>query len=198
MPALRNTKHELFALRIAAGEKQAQAYCDIYNKASASACRSQAHLLVNHPDIIDRVDELKREANARPTAKYFLTREEKRMGLADMFRVDVASFIDDQGRVDLKKVRKLPAWCIKRLKIHEVTREKDGETITTRTFDLEVADRLEALKIDNSLEEKNPDVTEVIEEVPQTEAEKKRKLAADRARDVIKRLSHHGDKVIDV
>lgn len=196
MPALDNIKHEQFALRVAAGENQSHAYAAVYKKRSPTACRSSSHTLVTKPDVAERIAELKRGSSGQNDLKCFLTKEEKRMALADIFRVDIGQFIDDKGRIDIKKMKKLPPWVLNKIEVHETTRTtKKGNTITNRRIKVDLVDRLRALDADNFLEGAEFGDQGKVE--PEERPESQRR-AIGVARQVLKELGYHGSKVIDV
>lgn len=80
MPKLENPKHEAFALNLAKGMKQGEAYV----RAGYQGNPSAASRLATQPMIIDRVTELEKEIMAKMTAVMTSNSEEAAQSLAEM------------------------------------------------------------------------------------------------------------------
>jgi hypothetical protein len=78
-----------------------------------------------------------------------LSREEKRLLLAEIVRINPLDCLDDSGAFDLARARRvLPDAAVQRLIIRETTR-RDGTV--TRTIDVRLVDKIRAMKLDDFL-----------------------------------------------
>jgi len=80
MPILENPKHEEFALRLARGEKQGEAYV----KAGYSPNKGAASRLATTPRLQDRVEELRVAIDKKVYTAMAVVNEENWQSLADM------------------------------------------------------------------------------------------------------------------
>ena len=80
MPKLENPKHEAFALNLAKGQKQGEAYV----RAGYQGNPSAASRLASQPMIVDRVTELEKEIMGRMTEVMDMNSEEAARSLAEM------------------------------------------------------------------------------------------------------------------
>ncbi len=80
MPKLENPKHEAFALNLAKGQKQGEAYV----RAGYQGNPSAASRMASQPAIVDRVTELEKEIMGRMSEVMELNSEEAARSLAEM------------------------------------------------------------------------------------------------------------------
>jgi hypothetical protein len=104
MPALKNGKREAFAVALAGGKSQAQAYREAYGRDSAPA----ASTLAKNPLVRERVEELQRKVEARqieaiaaPVIQHEISKERI---LSELSRMAFAA--DDSERIGPETKRK--------------------------------------------------------------------------------------------
>lgn len=191
MPSLSNQRHEMFALKVAAGMMATSAYKELYPDCSTeNAVRAQSSKLLAHPNVAARVTEIRQELAARMTEEVFLTLEEKRRMLAQIARVDVVTLMDDAGNLDMQSLRQLPACVVQEVNITKKERtDKEGNTTVTTYTKLKLVDRLRAMEMDTDLTGDGP-----IEQ-PETTGEKIAR--AQRAKAMLRKLPGHGGHLLD-
>ncbi|CAN5656937.1 hypothetical protein BH11VER1_BH11VER1_41950 [soil metagenome] len=191
MPDLKNMRHELFARRIAAGEKASPVYRELYPLCSKSA-NSQSSLLMSNPKVFERINEIRSNASLKGLEKTYVTIHEKRMGFADIWRLSLASLLNDDGSLDMEAVQKIPPWALQKLKIHETeTTTGSGDNTTTtkrRRIEIELVDKLAAAKLDTLLA--GP-------EQPAPEDEIEKEACYERARAFLKTWRGNGEQLLD-
>jgi hypothetical protein len=154
--ALSNARHELFALQVALGMMAVDAYLAAFRtkgmkRSVATVCASK---LLRSAKVEARVSELRAAHFAQVSKDGFLSLEEKRRGLADIWRCKLSECMDEDGNLIVAKVRALPAWCIQKWRVVETTTFRGKKVVTKivrRTAELELTDKLRAVTVDNEL-----------------------------------------------
>lgn len=131
MGALRNSRHEAFAIAVASGESALGAYVQTYrverdNCGSASACR-----LMGRSDISERINELKTHNGNHA----ILSLAEKRRFLRSVVKTPIGD-VDETSEL---------AQSVKR----STRRTRDGETI--EDTEIKLPDKLRAVELDAKL-----------------------------------------------
>jgi hypothetical protein len=169
--SLRTFQREQFAMRVAFGWTQARAYIEAFGKHTQDSATTLASRLAREPEVAARINEIRREHSARCIDAGYLSLDEKRRALAQIFRCDMGALLDDDGCIDISAVKQLPAWCLNELEVNE--RELPGGVVI-RKFKIKLTDKLRALELDNDLAGLKPDGD--AEESPE-EARKRRARA---------------------
>ncbi len=174
-----NPRAELFALLVAMGAAGVDAYMKAYDSRNRRSASASASALLAKVSVSERVASLRQEHFKQVSDAGFLTLDETRRGLAQIWRCSLADLIDDKGRLRIDQVRKLPAWCIGKFEVTETSYTRGSKrptTVTKRHCKLELTDKLRAVQIDAELRgDKPPD----LDDTPTAEriARRKRALA---------------------
>jgi phage terminase small subunit len=147
------------------GGNATEAYRKAYpgsHKAKASTMHRQAHAMVRHPKVVQRLEKL-RDAVA---AKAVLTRQEALEALTRIVResLDIGVFLDGQGRIDMQKVLAAGAGV---QDLDEETVMKPDEECPVRNRKLKLRDPVRAIERLARLEawDKQPDDSKPVPQV---------------------------------
>jgi phage terminase small subunit len=151
MPALRNTRHEIFAQEVAAGKSAAAAYL----AAGLKADRRSAWRVRHRPDVVRRIDELiqtereqQKQALAKAARRYEVTAD-RVVELAKIAFGNILDLIeidtDGEPRVNLAAVTYDQAAGLKELSIEEVRAGNTGTAQKGRRIRVKLGDKISAL-----------------------------------------------------
>jgi phage terminase small subunit len=197
MPALRNTRHEVFAQEIAAGKSAAAAYL----AAGLRADRRSAWRVRHRSDVVRRVEELiqtereqQKQAMAKAAAKYEVTAERVIGELARIGFANISDFVragpDGELEANLGRCTRDETAALQEVTVEQLPRGRDGKARRGRRVRIKLADKRAALVdlgrhlglfIEPSL--LNVSVANFFTEQPPTMEEWKREIEGDRGTD---------------
>jgi phage terminase small subunit len=197
MPALRNARHERFALEFVAGKSAAAAY----RAAGYRADRRTAWQARHRPDISRRIEELRaterkleRQATERAAAKYDVTAERVIGELARIGFANISDFVragpDGELEADLRGCTRDETAALQEVAIEPLPRGRAGKAQRGRRVRIKLADKRAALVdlgkhlglfVEPSL--LNVNVANFFTERPPTMDEWKREIEGDRGTD---------------
>ncbi len=174
------------------GGAHIDAYQRAYGKVSRRTASTKASALVAKGDIALKISALRKEHFAQISAEGFLTLEETRRGLADIWRCRLGDLIMRDGMLDIEKVRALPAWVLNKFRVVQTVRvSAKGRVKTTRTTaEIELTDKLRAVALDAEL---RGDAPAIDPSMPSAERVARRKQAMA----LLAKMPGHGGHLLE-